>query len=43
VLGLVGRVGWLELALILGFLLAPVAITLIVVLWARLMGEDDQR
>jgi hypothetical protein len=29
--------------LILGLLLAPVAITLIVVLWARLMGEDDQR
>lgn len=37
VLGLaVGRVGWLEVALIAALALAPVAITLAVALWARL-------
>jgi hypothetical protein len=33
---LVGRVGWLELALIGGLALAPVVVTLAVALWMRL-------
>jgi hypothetical protein len=32
----IGRVGWLEVALIAGVALAPVAITVAVALWARL-------
>lgn len=33
---LVGRVGWLELALIGGLALAPIVVTLAVALWVRL-------
>lgn len=32
----VGRVGWLEVALIAGLALAPVLVTLAVALWVRL-------
>lgn len=39
VLLLVGRVGLLEVLLILGLALAPVLIALAVALWARLAGE----